>query len=243
MFKNSGGKLKGLAKFIFVLIIVLASLSAVGLVINAVMMFTQYNDPAQGGILIATASIVVIIGIIVAWLSSIMTYAIGELVEDNQKMREMFEFTLLGHRAPKPESSDYFDNTQRNDAGYASVVSSASPVSEHTAKSYEIQESEKAGAETAVVNDTNIENMESGYMETEEEKTDSEQDDLVKEKNEKAFPDGWECANCGSRNSSLVNTCMSCGEKKGTVVKKGCPNCGTQPRPGEMFCRNCGTRL
>lgn len=233
MFKNSGGKLKGLAKFIFVLIIVLASISAAVLIINAILMFTNYNNPAQGGILIASAALTVLIGIVAAWLSSISTYAAGQLVEDNQKIREILEYRMLGKPAASPESYDYFSEDMQQQTPEI-IPTMPMPVSDDSFNSEASSDTIEKTEKTSV--------KESEGLQAEE--NTSEIEELVEKPEDKnVFPDGWECSSCGSRNSNLVNTCMSCGEKKGEGHRHGCPNCGTIARPGEMFCRNCGTKL
>lgn len=90
MFKNPGRKLQGLAKFIFVLTIVIFALGAIGLIIAAISQFS-YRQTGSGILMIVLAILSVALGIIFGWLSSIVLYAIGQLVDDNQRMREILE--------------------------------------------------------------------------------------------------------------------------------------------------------
>lgn len=74
MFKNPGNKLKSLASLIFAVIVVVFLMIgfAVGIEIDRVL----FSLLIIGGI-----------GVIVGWLSSIMLYSFGELVNDVEEIR------------------------------------------------------------------------------------------------------------------------------------------------------------
>ena len=84
MFNNPGKKLKSLAKFIFWLSIILYTLAAVGAYLNEV----EINSPGSTIGLIIVAVLGVLIGLLIGWLSSILVYAFGELIEDVHSMRK-----------------------------------------------------------------------------------------------------------------------------------------------------------
>ena len=75
MYDNIGGKIKGLAKAIFIIETIAAVISGVGI------MASGYDT------LILTGLLVLVVGPIVAWISSWMLYAFGQLVEDIHAMR------------------------------------------------------------------------------------------------------------------------------------------------------------
>ena len=84
MFNNPGKKLKSLAKFIFWLSIILYTLAAVGAYLNEV----EINSTGSTIGLIIVAVLGVLIGLLIGWLSSILVYAFGELIEDVHSMRK-----------------------------------------------------------------------------------------------------------------------------------------------------------
>ena len=77
MFENIGGKIKKLAKVLFVIV-------ALSAVISAIAVFVVNED------LILLGLSIMIAGPIVAWISSWTLYAFGELVEDVHAMRNKF---------------------------------------------------------------------------------------------------------------------------------------------------------
>lgn len=84
MFNNSGKKLKSLAKFIFWLAIILNILIFIGIYLGAVEEIGS-GSPIAFVLFIALG---VVIGMLVGWLSSIILYAFGELVEDTRSIRK-----------------------------------------------------------------------------------------------------------------------------------------------------------
>ena len=85
MFNNPGKKLKSLAKVIFWLSIIIYTLAAVGAYLNEV----EINSASGSTIgLIIVAVLWVLIGLLIGWLSSILVYAFGELIEDVHSMRK-----------------------------------------------------------------------------------------------------------------------------------------------------------
>lgn len=81
MYHNVGGKIKTLAKIVFWLGTIACVIIGVAMIVQA----TQYRYTNEelliGGIAI------IIVGILSSWLSTLFTYAFGQLVEDNESMR------------------------------------------------------------------------------------------------------------------------------------------------------------
>ena len=85
MFSNPGKKLKSLAKLIFWLAIVLNVLLFLGIYV------TMVNEAGTDGNILAFIVFVVLgllIGALIGWLSSILLYAFGEVIEDIHSMRK-----------------------------------------------------------------------------------------------------------------------------------------------------------
>lgn len=80
LFKNAGPKLKVLAKVIFVISLIIGEI--IGIVSIA-----AGADSWNGGILITIGVILVIISPLLAWLSSIILYAFGELCDNVSDIR------------------------------------------------------------------------------------------------------------------------------------------------------------
>lgn len=85
MFNNPGKKLKSLAKLIFWLAIVLNVLLFLGIYGTAVV-----EEGAKGSALalFVFVALGLLIGALIGWLSSILLYAFGELIEDIHSMRK-----------------------------------------------------------------------------------------------------------------------------------------------------------
>ena len=86
MFKNPGKKLKGLAKVIFWISLIIYVVIGVLIMVGA--------DPAGNGSLDGPAAIVagvliIAVGFLVAWLSSIAIYAAGAAVDDIQTIKKV----------------------------------------------------------------------------------------------------------------------------------------------------------
>ena len=80
MFNNPGGKIKGLAKVLFVIMIVVYAIAGI-------IMIAQGARYGQAGmILVGILSIG--LGVLIAWLSVLFTYAFGSIVEDVEKIRK-----------------------------------------------------------------------------------------------------------------------------------------------------------
>lgn len=94
MFNNPGNKLKGIAKAIFVLIILLYLLLAV----SAYVTLIEESSTSGNGVLFAIFILLgLAIGALVGWLSSIILYAFGELIEDThatQKALKRIDYKL-----------------------------------------------------------------------------------------------------------------------------------------------------
>ena len=86
MFKNPGRKLKGLAKVIFVLSLLVYIV--IGIAIMAGMPIGD-NAPVSGATAIIAGVAVIAVGFLVSWLSSIFTYAAGAAVDDLQTIKHI----------------------------------------------------------------------------------------------------------------------------------------------------------
>lgn len=85
IFKNAGPKLKTLAIIFFVISLIVGEVIAISLIISG------SNSYYSGELSIIIGIILVIISPLIAWLSSIILYAFGELCEDVHRMRIMNE--------------------------------------------------------------------------------------------------------------------------------------------------------
>ena len=102
MFKNPGGKLKGLAKVVFWLelilfilsglMVIIAGLSGSDIDINLPGSYRASMPPVAS---IIAGILIIAFGIFIAWLSTISLYAFGELVESNDKILQ-----IVGSRRP-----------------------------------------------------------------------------------------------------------------------------------------------
>lgn len=80
LFKNAGPKLKVLAKVIFVISLIIGEIIGIVSIVAGA-------DSWNGGILITIGVILVIISPLLAWLSSIILYAFGELCDNVSDIR------------------------------------------------------------------------------------------------------------------------------------------------------------
>ena len=89
MFKNIGAKIKGLAKFIFWVLTIIAVIGGLVIIIQA---FSNSHADSQDKIVSILIGIgVIIVGIIAAWLQNFLLYGFGELVDSNQKILRCLE--------------------------------------------------------------------------------------------------------------------------------------------------------
>lgn len=84
MFENIGGKIKGLAKFICWVGIVIC-------VIAGIIMFVQAGEAyssAERTVLVITGLAIIIVGSLMSWIGSFLLYGFGELVESTSIIRK-----------------------------------------------------------------------------------------------------------------------------------------------------------
>ncbi len=86
MFKNPGRKLKGLAKVIFALLLLFYVAIAVAIMAG---MPIGENGALAGTSAIIVGVVVIVVGFLAAWLSSIALYAVGAAVDDLQSIRKI----------------------------------------------------------------------------------------------------------------------------------------------------------
>ncbi len=86
MFKNPGRKLKGIAKVVFALLLILYVL--IGIAIMAGMPVGD-SGALSGGAAVIVGIIVIAVGFLAAWLSSIALYAAGAAVDDIQTIKKI----------------------------------------------------------------------------------------------------------------------------------------------------------
>lgn len=87
MFKNAGRKIKGFAKIEF-------CLSVIGIIISAIILVragTEVQDGEYLSAFILSAVIIVIFGVLYAWILTIMLYGYGELIDSNQRIANSVE--------------------------------------------------------------------------------------------------------------------------------------------------------
>ena len=91
MFKNIGGKIKGLAKFFCWLGIVVSVIIGVTMIVGAIMggpkpsygRFTTTNSA-----MIVAGVLVIVFGSLLSWVGSFALYGFGELVDNSRKLVE-----------------------------------------------------------------------------------------------------------------------------------------------------------
>lgn len=88
MFKNIGRKIKGLAKGLFIAEVILIALAALIMLISYSMVLsrTQIASAIIGTLIIAA------VWIFIAWLSVLVLYGFGELIDSNTKSEKHLEF-------------------------------------------------------------------------------------------------------------------------------------------------------
>lgn len=88
MFKNIGRKIKGLAKGVFIAEVILIALAALIMLISYSMVLsrTQIASAIIGTLIIAA------VWIFIAWLSVLVLYGFGELIDSNTKSEKHLEF-------------------------------------------------------------------------------------------------------------------------------------------------------
>lgn len=86
MFSNIGGKIKGLAKFICWLGIILSVIIGIILILGARSGNGAYGYP-DGGAVVA-GIFVIVLGSIMSWIGSFVLYGFGELVDNSSKLVE-----------------------------------------------------------------------------------------------------------------------------------------------------------
>ena len=84
MFKNPGRKLKGIAKVVFALLVIVYVLLGVGLMLGVI-----GDGSLYGAQLYIAGAAVILVGILIAWLSSIALYAVGSAVDDIQTIKKI----------------------------------------------------------------------------------------------------------------------------------------------------------
>ena len=88
MFKNIGRKIKGLAKGVFIAEVILIVFAALTMLISYSMVLsrTQIASAIIGTLIIAA------VWIFIAWLSVLVLYGFGELIDSNTKSEKHLEF-------------------------------------------------------------------------------------------------------------------------------------------------------
>lgn len=88
MFKNIGRKIKGLAKGVFIAEVILIALAALTMLISYSMVLsrTQIASAIIGTLIIAA------VWIFIAWMSVLVLYGFGELIDSNTKSEKHLEF-------------------------------------------------------------------------------------------------------------------------------------------------------
>lgn len=89
MFNNIGGKIKGLAKFMCWLGIIVSVIAGIILIIGATNRngYYSYTDTNM----IITGILVMVMGSILSWIGSFVLYGFGELVDNSSRLVELKE--------------------------------------------------------------------------------------------------------------------------------------------------------
>lgn len=102
MFNNIGSKIKTLAKVLFWISVIGSMIGAFGVIAFAAM---SGSDEILIAIIIGI--VIVVVGIIFAWLSNFMLYGYGELIDTNQKMLRILQDQF------RPKANNNNNNTQQ----------------------------------------------------------------------------------------------------------------------------------
>ena len=97
MFHNPGGKLKGLAKVLFWIQIIMFAGFGIAIMFGGISVL-GYED-APNIVTITSGCLLIFLGILVAWISTIALYAFGELVESNKRIEELLRAGNRGQNA------------------------------------------------------------------------------------------------------------------------------------------------
>lgn len=87
MFSNIGGKIKGLAKFICWLGIIISVVAGIVLIISARHSDGYYSYTDTNMIIVGI--IVMVFGSVLSWIGSFVLYGFGELVDNSSKLVEL----------------------------------------------------------------------------------------------------------------------------------------------------------
>lgn len=87
MFKNPGRKLKGIAKVVFALLLIVYVILAVAIMLGV--MPVGDSGTLDGAAAIVTGIVLILVGLLIAWLSSIAIYAAGAAVDDLQTIKKI----------------------------------------------------------------------------------------------------------------------------------------------------------
>lgn len=89
MFSNIGRKIKGLAKFLFWATVAIAIFLGIGTIIFRV--GNIYADSSERISAVIMGVVIILGGIILAWLQNFLLYGYGELIDSNQKILKILE--------------------------------------------------------------------------------------------------------------------------------------------------------
>ena len=89
MFDNIGKKLMDVAKILCWLGIIASLILGIALIAIGTADTSRYNDQATSSVI--TGIIIIVVGCITSWISSIALYGFGQLIEDNKAMRRLME--------------------------------------------------------------------------------------------------------------------------------------------------------
>ena len=102
MFNNIGGKIKGLAKFVCWVGIIMCIISGIVIISQGNQLkHISYSDSVNGSSMIVTGVLLIIAGSIGSWLGSLVLYGFGELIE-----RAVSIDNKLGKNASRSNKSD-----------------------------------------------------------------------------------------------------------------------------------------
>lgn len=87
MFNNIGGKIKGLAKFMCWLGIILSVIIGILLIMSATNRNGYYRSTDSATVVYGI--IVIVVGSLLSWIGSFVLYGFGELVDNSSKLVEL----------------------------------------------------------------------------------------------------------------------------------------------------------